>query len=225
MERVMGIFDMINSFLNPDQPYQAAEDQIQKGWQQAQGYEQPFMQQGLDQYGNLMTAENALLNPAALENQWASQYQTSPYAQQLLAQNKSSGLDAASSMGLMGSSGALNNIQTGAGNIVNQDRQQFLNDLMQKYMTGISVGQNIYGTGANAASNLAGGAMQTGENMAGLAYGKAAAPGDFFGKLLGTGGDLALNYFSGGMPGLVNASNNMFGYNANNNSTAGSYTG
>lgn len=205
----MGIGSMINSFLNPQDAYKDAEDQIQKGWQQAQGYESPFVNQGQAQYGNLMGAEGALLNPAQLENQWTQQYQTSPYAQQMLQQNKAQGLDAASSMGLMGSSGALNNIQVGAGNIVNQDRQQFLNDLMQKYMTGVGIGQNIYGTGATAAGNLASGALQTGENMAGLKYGEEAAPGQMFGNLLGTGLNLGLNYATGGLSGMASGMNNM----------------
>lgn len=194
---------MINSFLNPQDAYKAAEKQAQQGWQEAQGYERPYWQQGLDQYGRLTGAEDALLDPAALESKWAQGYQTSPYAQQMLAQNKSSGLDAASSMGLMGSSAALGNIQTGAGNIVNEDRQQYMNDLMQKYLSGIGIGQNIYGIGADAAGNLAAGAQRQGEDLAGLKYGEKAAPGSFLGKLLGTAANMGMNYMTGGMSGAA----------------------
>lgn len=212
----MGIGSMINSFLNPQDAYKAAERQAQQGWQEAQGYERPYWQQGLDQYGNLTGAENALLDPAALESKWAQSYQTSPYAKQLLAQNKASGLDAASAMGLMGSSAALGNIQSGAGNIVNEDRQQFLQDLMQKYLAGIGIGQNIYGTGAMAGNALASGAQREGEDLAGLKYGEKAAPGSFFGKLLGTAADLGLNYATGGLSGMTKGMNNMM---------SGAYTG
>ena len=185
----MGLFDfgMINSFLHPEKGYQAAQKPVNQGWKEAQRYQQPYWQNGLDQTGKLTGAEDRLMNPGALENEWAQGYETSPYAKQMLEQNKNSGLDAASSMGLMGSSAALGNIQQGAGNIVNQDRQQYMQDLMQKYMTGIGLGQNIYGYGAGAGQNLGQGAMQHGETAGGLRYGEQTAPGELYGKLLGTG--------------------------------------
>lgn len=192
---------MLHSFFNPDEAYRKAQEANQAGWDQAQGFEKPFWQHGLDQYGNLMGAEGALMDPAKLESQWAQGYETSPYAKQMLAQNQSSGLDAASSMGLMGSSGALQNIQTGAGNIVNQDRQQYMNDLMQKYLQGIGIGQNIYNTGAQMGSQLGQQAQRFGENQAGLKYGEYAAPGQQFGNILGMGVDALANYFGGGMFG------------------------
>lgn len=167
--------DYISQFLHPEDAWKKAQEAAEQGWNQAQGFERPYWQHGMDQYGMLSDAEKQLLDPAALENKWASSYEQSPYAKQMLEINKNSGLDAASSMGLMGSSAALGNIQTGAGNIVNQDRQSFLNDLMQKYMSGIGIGQNIYNTGADMASTMGGQAMRQGENMAGLQYGQNSA--------------------------------------------------
>ncbi len=176
-------FRMIHSFLNPQEGYEEAEKQAQQGWQQAQGIEQPFINQGQAQYAPLNEARSALMNPAQLENQWSQGYQNSPYAQQLLNMNRQSGLEAAGAMGMgtnnmMGSSAALNNIQAGAGNIVNQQRQQYLNDLMQKYMQGIGLGQNMYNTGANMGGQMGGQAMTQGENMAQLGYGIKNAPGE-----------------------------------------------
>lgn len=165
----------INQFLHPEDPWKKAEQAAEQGWNQAQGFEKPYWQHGLDQYGALSDAEKALMDPAALESKWASSYEESPYAKQMLEMNKNSGLDAASSMGLMGSSAALGNIQTGAGNIVNADRRNYLSDLMNKYMSGIGIGQNMYGIGADMGKTMGGQAMQQGANMAQLSYGRNAA--------------------------------------------------
>ena len=206
----------LHSFLNPKDAYESAQKAENQGWQKSQDYQQPFWQQGQEQTGRLNTAENNLLNPAGLESQWTQGYETSPYAQQLLRQNQASGLDAASSMGLNGSSAALGNIQQGAGNIVAQDRQHYLNDLMQKYMSGIGLGQNIYNVGAQTGANLGGQAMTHGENQANLQYGANAAPGKLFENLLRGGAGFAAGYmnpgtgqsnWAGGFQGANNAFN------------------
>lgn len=194
----MGIFDGISSFFHPEDAYKEAGKASQQGWQQAQGFEVPFEQRGLDQYPFLQDAINKLMHPDQLESQWASGYDTSPYAKRELEMNKGQGLDAASSMGLMGSSGALSNIQQGAGDITSRDRQQYLNDLMQKYMQGIGLSSGIYNTGAGMGGSLGQQAIGQGETMAGLRYGQQAAPGALFGKLAGT----ALNF---AYPGTGNA--------------------
>jgi hypothetical protein len=201
--------NMINSFLHPEDAYKEAQKSANKGYGEAQGYQQPIINQGQAQYDPLNAAREKLMNPGALQNEWASQYETSPYAKQLLEQNQSAGLDAASSMGLNGSSAALGNIQTGAGNIQKEDRQQFLNDIMKKYMAGIGLGEDIYGAGANAASGSANRAFEHGNNIAGLKGSEVAAPGQLFGKLLGTAGNVGLNYATGGLSGAAGATNNM----------------
>jgi hypothetical protein len=193
-----GVGGMIDNFMHPERGYEAAERASREGYNEAQGYMNPYNQYGRDQYGRLMDAQGKLMDPAALEAEWAKKYETSPYAKRMLGMNTQQGLEAASSMGLMGSSGALQNIQQGAGDIVARDRQQYMNDLMQKYMSGIGIGQNIYGIGANTANNQANLAFQQGNNQAGLEYGRTNAPGQLFGNLAGMGANIAANYF---MPG------------------------
>lgn len=190
--------NMLNSFLHPEDAYRGAQEEANRGHKEAQGYETPYWQQGIDQMGRLNEAENSLLDPEALQAKWAKNYETSPYAKQLLAQNQTSGLEGASSMGLMGSSAALGNIQQGAGNIVAKDRQQYMDDLMKKYMEGIGLGKNIYGIGAGMGATLGGQAEEHGRDIAGLEYGRQRAPGELFGKLAGA----AANYF---VPGLGSA--------------------
>lgn len=183
------IGNALDSMLNPDRGYKAAADEMQKMWQQSQAFQQPFMNAGTAQLPQLTSAENQLLNPSDLLAKWMQSYSMSPFAQTSMTNAKNAGLDAASSMGLMGSSPALKNIQQSSSDIMNADRQQFLNDLMQKFMTGIGVGQNIYGLGAQTAGNLGTQGIQVGENLGQAAFGQKNAPGDMLMKLLAIAGN------------------------------------
>lgn len=187
----------IHSFLHPEEAYEDAADELRRQFEEAKGFIQPYQQHGLDQYGNLQGGINSLLNPESLMSRFTGSYETSPYAKQLLGLNKSQGLDAASSMGLMGSSAALGNIQQGAGNIVAQDRQNYINQLMQNYLKGLGLSEGIYNTGANAAESMFRGGQDYGQNMAQMRYNQQAAPGQLFGNLLRTGAQL----YGGGMGG------------------------
>ena len=206
-----GIGNMFSSFMHPEKGYEDAEKQFRKFWEEAKGNMQPFINQGQAQYGNLMGAENALLNPETLLKKWMSGYEESPFAKQSMANARSGGLDAASSMGLMGSSSAIGNIQNSASNIMNQDRSEYLKDLMDKYIHGVDIGKSIYGTGANIASQFGQLAHGFGQDIGGAAYGSANAPGNLLGNLINMGA----NIYSGGKAG------NAFGGSGSNRSIAG----
>ncbi len=182
----------IDSFLNPGKGYKDASKALEKAWNEAKELQEPYRQAGLDQLGTLTGAESALLDPSKLLADWMSTYETSPYAQKSMENATASGLDAASSMGLMGSSAAINNVQNSAGYIMDQDRDKYLNDLMQKYMTGIGIGQNIYGIGANTAGNMGQQAMSMGQGMGQAAYGQQAAPGNQLMNLISMGAMLSM---------------------------------
>jgi hypothetical protein len=183
----MGILD---SFTNPGRPYEKAQDALKQGWQQGQQYQQPFWQGGVDQLPWLNNRRDQLGDPGKLQNEWAQGYQMSPYAQDLMQRSLASGRDEASSMGLQGSSAALGNAQQTAGAITSQDRQRYMDDMMQKYMASIGIGQNLYGIGAQTGANLGNQAMQFGRDNAGLEYGKAGAAGQMWGNLIGAGAPL-----------------------------------
>jgi hypothetical protein len=100
---------------------------------------------------------------------------------------KQNGLDAASSLGLNGSNTALNALQGGTTRIALDDRQNYLNDLMQKYLAGTGIAGNIFNTGYGAAGQMSNNAMNMGQNSAQEAYGEANAPGSIMGGLLGIG--------------------------------------
>jgi hypothetical protein len=195
-----GVGNMLNSFFHPERGYEEAEDQLRQFWDQISGKLQPWINQGQEQYGPLMGAERALLDPESLLSKWMKGYETSPYAKQSLENARSSGLDAASAQGLLGSSAATQNIQNSASNIMNADRQSYLNDLMQKYLSGVGIGQNIYGVGAGLTGEYGRLGSQFGSNIAGARYGRENAPGNLLEKLLALVTNAATAYFGGSSP-------------------------
>lgn len=182
---------MLSSFLHPGRAYKKAADQMSQYYNQAQGYMQPYSQQGQEAYGSLQGAMQSLLNPQQLQSDWAQGYEASPYARMMQEEATNQGLNAASAMGLMGSSPALQAIQRGTSMITAQDRDNYLNSLMQKYLSGAGIAQNIYGQGAGMAGQMGQNAMAQGQNMGQMAYGQQAAGGQLFGNLLGMGAGLA----------------------------------
>jgi hypothetical protein len=189
----------LSSFLHPEKGYQKGQEQLDKYYQQGQGYLQPYNQYGQNAYGNINEAMQALLNPEALQNKWIQGYEESPAAKQAEGMAQEHGLNAASSMGLMGSAPALQAIQAGTSQISMNDRQNYLDNLMQKYLAGAGIGQGIFNTGASSAGQMGQNAMNQGQNSAQMAFGKQNAQGDLFGKLLGSGVGLAGSYLGGGM--------------------------
>jgi hypothetical protein len=195
----------LSSFLHPEKSYNAAQEQLDKYYQEAQGNLQPYNQNGHDAYGGLNEAMKNLLNPAGLQDEWSKNYKESDLAKQNEAMASQSGLNAAQQMGLNGSSPAIQAIQSGTSGIVAEDRQKYLDDLMKKYMTGIGVGENIYGTGANSANALSQNAMTQGTNSAQTQFNTNNAQGDLFGKLLGGGAGLLGSALGGPIGGALGA--------------------
>lgn len=189
----------LSSFLHPGRAYDKAQGQLDKYYNQGQGYLNPYNQGGQDQYGKLNQATNELLDPQALYDKWSKGYQESEAAKQNEGIAKEHGLDAASSMGIMGSTPALNAIQAGTSGIVAQDKQKYLDDLMDKYKSGISSAQGLYNTGAGAAGQESQNAMNMGSNSAQMAFGKQNAGGDMFGKSMGMFAKMLQDYLTGGM--------------------------
>lgn len=177
----------LSSFLHPGKGYDKGQEQLDKYYQQSQGYLNPYNQQGQQQYGNLSDIIKNLMDPTELNKKWTESYSESPQAIQAEKMAQEHGLNAASSMGLMGSNTALNATQAGTTQIGLEDRQNYLNDMMNKYMQAAGLSQGIYGTGANAATGMSNNANQMGQNSAQMAFGKQNAGGSMFANLLGAG--------------------------------------
>lgn len=178
----------------PGQGYRDAQGELMRYYGNAQGRYgdmmnalSPFRQYGLDAYKDLRGGIGNLLNPQELMKKWTEGYTESPEAIQAEGLATTRGLDAAGAMGLGGSSAAQRALQQGTSNIVMQDRNRYLDNLMNKYTTGLGMLQNIYGTGYNAASNIGSNAMamagldmRMGENMGDAAARAGMAPWQFF---------------------------------------------
>jgi hypothetical protein len=192
-----------SSWMHPEKGYKAGQEELDKYFNQAQVALQPYNQQGQQQYGNLNEYINALMNPEALQDKWASGYEESQAAKNAEDRAQEHGLDAASSMGLMGSNTALNAVQAGTSQIGADDRQTYLDNLMQKYLAGAGISQGIYGQGANAAGQMGQNAMTQGQNSAQMKFGEKNAPGSLFGNILGAGVGLAGSALGGPMGGAL----------------------
>jgi hypothetical protein len=177
----------LSSFLHPGKGYEKGQAELDKYYNQGQGYLNPYNQNGQQQYGNLNDIIKNLMDPTELNKKWTESYTESPQAKQAEAMAQEHGANAASTMGLMGSNTALNATQAGTTQIGLDDRKNYLDDLMNKYMQGAGLSQGIYGTGANAAGQMSNNANQMGQNSAQMAFGKQNAGGSMFANLLGAG--------------------------------------
>jgi hypothetical protein len=153
----------LTEFLHPGGAYKGAGQKEEEGYNQGVGFRQPYMDFGTGAGKSLQEIWDQLQNPGKLQDEWSQGYKESDYAKQLEAANTAQGMDQASELGLGGSSAALSNVQHGAGDIVAKDRQNYMNDLMQKYMAGIGIGTNMFNTGADTANKGAEGAQRHGE--------------------------------------------------------------
>lgn len=202
---VGGLFKGFKSFMSPDKGYQKAQNELDKYYGQSQQYLQPYQQQGQEAYGSLNGAMNNLLNPSSLMDQWLNDYDQSEASKIAQARAMESGNNAASSMGISGSTPALQAMQAGSAEIGAQDQQRYIDRMIQQYLQGAGLAQNIYGVGAQAGSQMGQNAANMGNNSAEMAYGRQNAPGQMFGNLLGTAANLGGSYM--GMQGMNNMAN------------------
>lgn len=207
----------LSSFLHPEKGYQKGQEQLDKYfgqsqdlYNQAQDFQKPYNQNGLNQTGNLNEVINNLLNPQSLQDQWTKGYQESESAKNAENIAQEHGLNSAGAQGLLGSNSALNAIQKGTSQIGLNDRQNYLDQLMKKYLAGAGISQNIYGQGANAATHqgqnaLTQGqnALNQGQNSANLAYGEQNAGGNILQSILGNGIGLAASAAGGPIGGAL----------------------
>lgn len=189
----------LNDLFNPSAGYDAAQGQLDKYYKQGQDVLNPYNEFGKTAGGNLQTAAGKLMDPAALRQEWENSYSLSPEAKQTQNMATQKGLESAESMGLLGSSSALRGIQSGTANIGLQDKSNYLNDLMNKYTTGINTNSGLFNTGANAASGLANLSSNMGQNSADMAYGSHSSLNSLLGNLAGG----TAGYFLGGPSGAL----------------------
>lgn len=191
----MGLFD----FLDPGSAYDDASAQYQKYYGQGENYLKPYWQAGMNAEKPLFGAGSDLMDPTKLTEQWSNAYQESPLAREAQERAKTQGMDIANSMGLGSSTPALGAITSSAGNIGEEDKQNFMNDMMKKYLSGTNIMQNIFGQGANAAGGLASLMENEGNAMGQSAYGAQQSRNNMFHNIMKNifGGDSGSNSMGG----------------------------
>jgi hypothetical protein len=188
-----------SDFMHPGRGYDDAATEYRNALNTATGYQAPFQKAGVDAISGLQKGLSDLMNPVDLQKRWVDSYQESPYAQQLQKEAQQQGMDSASAQGLLGSSAAVGGIQQRASNIMQQDRQQYLDDLMKKYMGGVEGLQGMFGTGAQVGGQMGQETVQTGRDLGEAAFGRRQSGANMFGGLLNAGLGMGMDYLTGGM--------------------------
>jgi hypothetical protein len=178
---------MFSSFFHPERAYKKAQEAMQPYYQQSQQAIQPYMQHGTEAYGQLSGAINNLMNPNQFYDELMGGYKQSDASRFAQERNKNSGLDALSSMGMLGSTPGLQALQRGNAELGAEDEMRQFQRLIDMYTQGAGMAQNIYGTGANAASQYGQNAMNMGQNTAQMTYEQNAAPGQLLQNMINTG--------------------------------------
>ena len=139
-------------------------------------YYQPYINQGMDANKILMEQYGKLLgNPNELYNQFASGYKESPGYQTRLNQALQGATNAAAAGGMAGSPEHQLHAAEKAGELSNQDFEQYLNHILGLYGTGLSGEQGLGQQGFEASlgyGNLLGSNLA---QQGGLAYQGQAA--------------------------------------------------
>lgn len=182
-------------FGNSGKSYDKAMEQYQKYGQQASGAQQPYQEAGtgaIKDYQDWLAKQQ---NPSGFINDLMGQYQESPYAQYLQKQSMRAGTNAASASGLTGSTPFAQQLQQNAGNIANQDQNQWLQNVLG-INTQYGQGQNnLINSGQNSANTLSNLYNQMGTNMGEAAYGKQAGKQQDFWNTIGGGLGLFGSFF------------------------------
>lgn len=151
-------------------PYHDAGKELDKYLPQAQQYQQPFYDAGKSAIPEYQKWLQGMQNPSQFINNAMSQYQESPYAQNLQRQSRQAGMNAASASGLTGSTPFAQQMQQNAGNIASGDMNQWLQNVLginSQYGAGQA---GMVGMGQNSADQLTNLLNQYMQNKANLTF-------------------------------------------------------
>jgi hypothetical protein len=134
-------------------------------------YYQPYINSGNQALSTLMQQFQTLLtNPQAIMQMAGSGYQQSPGYQYQYNQDMNAANSAAASGGMLGTPYHQENAASMANNLSNQDYEQYLNQTLDLYHTGLQGEEGINKMGYQASDALASGLATNLNNEGGLAY-------------------------------------------------------
>lgn len=153
-------------FGNSGKPYKDYSKELQRYYEQAQGYQNPFWQAGSGAIPQFQQWLQSQQDPSGFINKLMGQYQESPFAKFQQQQGIRAGQNAGSASGLTGSTPLTQFMQENAQNISSQDMQNWLGNVLginTQYGAGLG---GMMGMGQNAANSLSALAGGFGGNLA-----------------------------------------------------------
>lgn len=187
-----GIGDFVGNLFGGNNAGDAASQYYNQIPDALKQYLKPYAEKGNAVYPFLQGQYNQLLNdPTRLLTKLGQAYQQSPGYQFQLNQSLNAGYRASAAKGMLGSPMQQQQAQQTAGQLANQDFNQYLARALGLYGQGLAGEQSIYNTGAGVSTNL-------GENLANalmsqgnLAYSNATNQNQMNQQLLGMLASLA----------------------------------
>lgn len=141
-----GLSMLASGLYGTTQPYDAAREQLGAGWQQAQQYQTPYWQAGVNALPGINNWLSNMQNPSGYINDLMGQYQQSPWAKFQTQQGTRAANNSASANGLIGSTPLAQANADYAQQISSQDMQSWLGNVL-----GIN---NMYGQGQFNLANM-----------------------------------------------------------------------
>lgn len=156
-------------------PYRDASDELSKYLPQAQKFQFPFFNAGVNATNNYQDWLKPMANPATFINNLMGNYQMSPNAKYLTQAANRAATNAASASGLIGSTPYMQQSEQDAASIASGDMNNWLQNVLginTQYGQGEGNLMTQGASSANALTNLLSDFMN---NKASLAYGESSA--------------------------------------------------
>jgi hypothetical protein len=191
-----GLFGLLGGmFGNSGAPYNDAMNEYQKWAQQAQGFQNPYMQAGQGAIGNYQNWAQGMQDPSQFINGLMGQYQESPFAKYQQQQGIRTANNMGSASGLTGSTPLQMQAQQNAQNISSGDMNSWLQNVLGINSQYGQSQQNLMSGGQNAANSLTSLYGNMAPWMGGAAYGQQAGKNQDFWNMLGGGLKLGAGLF------------------------------
>lgn len=143
---IPGGSQFLGGLIGSSQGFDAASKALGQGWEQAQQYQKPFWETGVNALPQYNKWLQGMQNPSDYLNNLMGQYQQSPWAKFQTQQGIRAANNAGSASGLIGSTPLAQSTADYARNISSQDQNNWLQNVL-----GIN---NLYGQGQFNLANI-----------------------------------------------------------------------
>lgn len=181
-----GIGDFVGNLFGGNNPGDAASQYYNQIPDILKQYLKSYADRGNAIYPQIQREyDQLLLDPTSVLNKLGQGYQQSPGYQFQLNQSLNAGNRAAAAKGMLGSPMQQQQAQQTAGQLANQDFNQYLAHAMRLYGQGLAGDQHIYDSGAGISTNLGEGLASALMSRGNLAYSNATNQNQMNQQLIG----------------------------------------